>query len=109
MMVSVDTFFCDFLKKNGFVVAIFDLVHDVEAIRGLCKLLTASGNLFLNLSDACKTAICSFTGITHIPETISRCCLQLRKLKYSLHIVRLVNTATRKQRNNYLKNTIVYI
>ena len=28
------------------VVAIFDLVHDVEAIYGLCYLLTASGNLF---------------------------------------------------------------
>ena len=29
-----------------FVVAIFDLVHDVEAIFHLPKLLTASGNLF---------------------------------------------------------------
>ena len=29
-----------------FVVAKFDLLHDVEAIRGLCKLQTASGNLF---------------------------------------------------------------
>ena len=28
------------------VVAIFDLEHDVEAIDGLCYLLTASGNLF---------------------------------------------------------------
>ena len=26
---------------------ICDLVHNVEAIRGLCQLLTASGNLFL--------------------------------------------------------------
>ena len=29
-----------------FVGAIFDLVHDVKAIHGLYKLLTASGNLF---------------------------------------------------------------
>ena len=29
-----------------FVVAIFDLVHNVEAIRGMCDLLTSSGNLF---------------------------------------------------------------
>ena len=28
------------------VVAIFDLVHDVEAIHDLCLLLTESGNLF---------------------------------------------------------------
>ena len=30
----------------SFVVAIFDLVHDVEALHGQCKLLTASGNIF---------------------------------------------------------------
>ena len=29
-----------------FVVAICDLAHDIEAIHGLCHLLTASGNLF---------------------------------------------------------------
>ena len=29
-----------------FVFAICDLVHDVDAIHGLCQLLTASGNLF---------------------------------------------------------------
>ena len=29
-----------------FVVAIFDLVHDVEAIYGLCLLWAASGNIF---------------------------------------------------------------
>ena len=51
-----------------FVVAIFDLVHDVKAMHGLCKLLTASGNLFLNMSDASETAICSFKGIFHISE-----------------------------------------
>ena len=32
-------FFC-------FVVALFYLVHDVEAIHGLCKLQSAAGNLF---------------------------------------------------------------
>ena len=30
----------------SFVVAIFNLVHDVEAVHGQCKLLTASGNIF---------------------------------------------------------------
>ena len=39
-----------------FAVAICDLVHDVDAIHGLCWLLTASGN------------ICSFTGTTRISE-----------------------------------------
>ena len=29
-----------------FVVALFDLVHDVKAINGLCKLLTVFGNFF---------------------------------------------------------------
>ena len=37
--------FCCFLLFF-FVVAMSDLVHDVEAIHGICKLLTASGNLF---------------------------------------------------------------
>ena len=49
-----------------FVVATFDLVHDVEAIFHLLLLLTAFKNLFLNMNDACETAICSFRGITHI-------------------------------------------
>ena len=57
-----------------FVVAICDLVQDVETIFHLSYLLTASGNLFLNMSDARETANCSFTGITHISEKISRCC-----------------------------------
>ena len=43
-----------------FVVAIFDLVHDVETIVHLSYVLTASGNLF--------------TGITHISKKISSCC-----------------------------------
>ena len=52
-----------------------DLVHDVEAIFLIPSLLTASENLFRNMSDdACETAICSFTGITDISEKISRCC-----------------------------------
>ena len=46
----------------------FDLVHDVEVIFPLPKLLTAPGNLFQNKCDACEIAICSFTGITHISE-----------------------------------------
>ena len=49
-------------------------MHDVETLFRLSSVLTASGNLFLNMSDARETAICSFTGITHISEKISRCC-----------------------------------
>ena len=48
-----------------FVVAISDLVHDVETIF----------HLFMsNMSGARETAICSFTGITHILEKLSKCC-----------------------------------
>ena len=36
--------FCE-IKFCCFVVAIFDLVHDVEIIYGLCELLTAYGYL----------------------------------------------------------------
>ena len=38
------------------VVFICDLVHDVEVIFHLPNLLTTSGNLFWNMSDACETA-----------------------------------------------------
>ena len=54
------------------VVAIGDLVHDVETIFHLSHVSTASGNLFCNMSDARETANCSFMGITHISEMISR-------------------------------------
>ena len=37
-----------------FVVAICDLVHAVEAMYGLPYVLTASGNLFCNMSDPLK-------------------------------------------------------
>ena len=39
-----------------FVVAICDLVHAAEAMYGLPSVLTASGNLFWNMSDARETA-----------------------------------------------------
>ena len=55
-----------------FVVAIFDLVYDVETIFYLSYVLTSSGNRFLNMSDARVTARCSFTGIRHIIENIPR-------------------------------------
>ena len=57
-----------------FVVAICDLVHDVDTLFHLSYVLTASGNLFRNMSDARETANCSFMGITHISEKISRFC-----------------------------------
>ena len=50
-----------------FVVAICDLVHDVEVNSpSLTAIITASGYLFRNMSDALETAICRFTGITHV-------------------------------------------
>ena len=54
-MVNVFVFFK--LLFFCFVVAIFDLVHHVEAIFHLPCLLTACGNLFSNMSDARKTAV----------------------------------------------------
>ena len=54
-MVNV-SFFCE-ITYFCIVVAIRDLVHDMETIHGLFKLLTASGSLFCNMSDARKTAI----------------------------------------------------
>ena len=39
------------------------------------------------MSDARETANCSFPGITHISEKISRCCYQLTRAKYSNHIM----------------------
>ena len=48
-MIFIGHFFFSNLKKNinfCFVFAIVDLVHDVEAIHGLCLLPTAPGNLY---------------------------------------------------------------
>ena len=70
-----------------FVVAICDLVHDVTTIFHPSYVLTASGNLFRNMSDARETANCSFTGITHISEKIFRFYLHLRNATHSLHSV----------------------
>ena len=53
-----------------FVVAMWDVMHDLVTIFHLFYVLTASENLFGNMSEA----NCSFTGITHISEKISRCC-----------------------------------
>ena len=45
--MSLVVIFCIFeIKLFCFVVAMSDLVHNVEAINSLCKKLTASGNLF---------------------------------------------------------------
>ena len=53
-----------------FVVAIFDLVHDVEAIHDLCYLLTASGNPFCNVSDACVSRV-SLIFQKRFPDAVS--------------------------------------
>ena len=41
--------------------------------------VTTSENLFWNMSDACETANCSFPGITHNTEKISRMMLLAAK------------------------------
>ena len=46
MMISVDNIFVFLKIFFCFVVAICDLVHDVETVFHLYYLLTASGNLF---------------------------------------------------------------
>ena len=46
MMALVVNFFVFLNHYFCFAVAMSDLVHDVEAIHGLCWLQTASGNLF---------------------------------------------------------------
>ena len=46
MMVLAFNFFRIFEKKNWFIVAIFDLIHNVEAIYYLTEVLTAFRNLF---------------------------------------------------------------
>ena len=54
-------------------------MHDVETIFHLSYVLTASENLFLNMSDARETAICSFTGITNISEKKFQMLLTLKE------------------------------
>ena len=46
-------------------------MHAVEAMYCIPKVLTASVNVFLNISDTRETVICSFTGITHVSEKVS--------------------------------------
>ena len=60
------------------------------------SLLYVTCKQHLNSSDARETAICSFTGITHISEKISRCCLHLREVNYSLNIVDRVISSNNK-------------
>ena len=59
--------FCVVLKIIFFhiVVAIFDLIHDVEVYFTFLNCLYHLES-FLNMSDARETALCSFSGITHI-------------------------------------------
>ena len=62
------------IKLFCYVVALSDLVHGVDAIYNLRLLLSSDENLSKNLSDDRETAICSFTGISHISEKIFTCC-----------------------------------
>ena len=53
--------FCGLFCLTFFIaVAICNLGHDVETVFHLRELLTASGNLFGNMSDARETAILQF-------------------------------------------------
>ena len=54
----------------SFFVAKLDLLHDVEAIHNLCKLLTAFDFFFRNMIDAYATANCIFSGITNVSHNI---------------------------------------
>ena len=63
LFIFLKLFFC-------FVVAMSDLVHDVEAIFHLPYLLTAYGNLFSNMSDARETANCIFQK--RFPDEVSK-------------------------------------
>ena len=55
-----------------FVVAIFDLVHDVQAMHD--PMLSANSIWKYFLKYECCQANCSFRSISHISEKISRCC-----------------------------------
>ena len=56
------------------------------------------------MSDAGETAICSFMGISHISEKISRCCLQLSDVNYSLHVVHQAKYGKNKAPKNHNLN-----
>ena len=73
-MISLVIFFVFLRIIFCFVVAICYQVHDVETIFHLSYVLTPSGNIFRNMSDAHETANYSFTGDNHISEKKSRCC-----------------------------------
>ena len=56
------------------------------------------------MSDARETANCSFTVITHLRKD-SRCCLQLREVNNSLHIVHQVTYSNNKAKKiNFIKS-----
>ena len=59
------------LKLFCFVVAIFDLVHDVETMHNLCELLTASGNLFRNMSLELALSQASLIFQKRFPDALS--------------------------------------
>ena len=63
MVLVVGSFEVLKIQSFCFVVAIFHQVHNVEAIFHLPWLLTASGNLFRDMSDARETATTKRTKI----------------------------------------------
>ena len=61
------------------IIASFDPVHGPEIVSRLCSLLKTSQNLVRNMSDALKSAKCSFLGKSRISDMLSRFGSQLTK------------------------------
>ena len=76
MVLLVNCFRNFEIYSSCIVIAIWDLVQGVNAIRGLCKLRIASGNISSseNMGDSSETANFSFTGILYLRKYFSRCC-----------------------------------
>ena len=94
---SVINCFAFKIKLFCFVASMTALVHDVEAVHGICLLLTVFRNYFRNMCDAHEYANGSFTGkpTTHISKNISRCCNQFVRKSCNR-----LNTETKNQKKN---------
>ena len=62
------TFILRFVSKLNLIsfciyISLCDLVHDVQTVFHICKLLRKSGNLALNMSGAPKTPDCEVLTI----------------------------------------------
>ena len=83
----------EFFVMLGFLVAVLDLV-DMDAIFHLAVFdHVRNQNVGFLMTRLKSFAMpwnlqkCSFPGITHISEKISRCCKRQKKAMHSLHIM----------------------